>query len=98
LLELAFIDHDGAWFAASLDRERHVLADHPVQHLFDVANHVVDVQQLRIATLFTAEGKQLPREERGTLGGVSDFLGVGSQRVIGAGFADDEFAIAAESR
>ena len=51
-------------------------ADHPPQHPFRVANHIIQVEPRRATHLFSAEGQQLRRQLRGLLAGIQHVLSI----------------------
>ena len=74
LLELTGVGQDRADRRVELHDERDVLADQAVEHLLDLGDDLVQVEQPGPNDLLTAEREELLRERGGSCGGALDLF------------------------
>jgi hypothetical protein len=75
LLELAGVQMNRAT-CVQLRAQLDVLGDQAMQHFLELADRLVEVQQLWVADLSSAEGEQLTRQSTSSLGAAFDLLQV----------------------
>ena len=86
------LDHAGVrlhqgQFGRRIEFERDGLAEHALEHLGQVADHLAQVERLGLHDVLAAEHEQLPGQARGAFGGKVDRLGAIQQlrRQVGPG-------------
>ena len=82
LLELAGVGAQPAKIRRELDHQVDVLADQAAQHLLDVREHVVHIEDGGLQHLAPAEREQLAGEAGGRLSGARDLPHMGAQLLI----------------
>ena len=83
LLELAAVHLDGADVRLGAHVDRDVLADQPAEHLVQLGDERVDVEERRFHELLPGEAEQLPGEAARGLAGAADLVERLPDRVIG---------------
>src|SRR5882724_2329133 len=96
LFELSPIGlHDGGGNLRE-DRELDGLSEQRAQHGKHIRYHSVHVQRRRLQYLPTAEGEELPRQERGAIRGLLDVLDAPAYGIVGWKLIEQE-CVAAEN-
>src|SRR6187549_2678471 len=72
LLNLNRVGHDGVQVAVGNDAEVNVLSNEPAQHFRSVGENFVQVEQLGLKNLATAERQHLPSECRSAFRGLAN--------------------------
>jgi hypothetical protein len=73
-------DHGGG--QAVIQSQRHILAQHPAQHIAHVADDFVHVQSFGLDKLAAAESEQLAGQTGGAFSGLADLLGGARRQIV----------------